>query len=259
MAEKKQHVSCIVDNREYEVEEGVYLKELSTELRNRIKADHPKVTPNDFICSHHLLRYRLASVDALINTDLKQSGKINRKLTKALQSDDYEVTDVNDKLLHSLTLGQKIADDVARFGGSWGFIIIFVCILVFWMVFNSLQLFGIHFDSYPFILLNLFLSCIAAIQAPIIMMSQNRSADRDRLDAENDFHVNLKSEHELRILHAKLDHLSQNQMPHSLEVSKVEIEILSEIRSELVELRLRQESLEQSVNGLEQKSKGQPL
>ena len=136
MAEKKQHVSCIVDNREYEVEEGVYLKELSTELRNRIKADHPKVTPNDFICSHHLLRYRLASVDALINTDLKQSGKINRKLTKALQSDDYEVTDVNDKLLHSLTFGQKIADDVAVL------VVVevhhyFVCILVFWMVFNS--------------------------------------------------------------------------------------------------------------------------
>ncbi|HBF73840.1 MAG TPA: cyclic nucleotide-binding protein, partial [Lactobacillus sp.] len=81
------------------------------------------------------------------------------------------------------------------------------------------------------------LSCISAIQAPIIMMSQNRSADRDRMAAENDYHVNLKSEHELRILHAKLDHLSQNQIPHTLEIEKLQIEILSEIRSELAELR----------------------
>ncbi|GAK48597.1 cyclic nucleotide-binding protein [Secundilactobacillus oryzae JCM 18671] len=253
MATNPELVKCLVDNREYEVEEVVLLKDLAPDLRNRIKADNPKARPQDFICSHHLLKYRLAGVDAFINTDLKQSGKINRKLTKALQSDDYEVKDVNSQLANSLTVGQRIADDIARFGGSWGFIIVFTLVLLLWMSVNSLGLFGIRFDTYPFILLNLFLSCIAAIQAPIIMMSQNRAADRDRLDAENDYHVTLKSEHELRILHAKLDHLSQNQMPHSLEVSKIEIEILSEIRSELVELRLRQESLEQSFDELKSK------
>ena len=114
----------------------------------------------------------------MINSDLKQSQKINRKLTRAMQSDDYEITDVNETLTKSLTFGEHVADGVARFGGSWGFIGIFIFILISWMLINSLQLFGIHFDRFPFILLNLVLSCISAIQAPIIMMSQNRSADR---------------------------------------------------------------------------------
>jgi uncharacterized membrane protein len=104
------------------------------------------------------------------------------------------------------------------------------------MCVNGAGLFGIRFDPFPFILLNLALSCIAAIQAPIIMMSQNRAADRDRMNSENDYHVNLKSEHELRILHAKLDNLTQNQLPHTLEIQKLEIEILGQIRNELDEL-----------------------
>ncbi|MCH5462777.1 DUF1003 domain-containing protein [Lactobacillus sp. LC28-10] len=230
-------VHCIVDGRAYDAEDGLFLADLSTAIRQRVKRDYPKAKVTDFICGHHLLKYRLANVDAMINSDLKQSQKINRKLTRAMQSDDYEITDVNETLNKSLTFGERVADNVARFGGSWGFIGIFVFILISWMLVNGLQLFGIHFDRYPFILLNLALSCIAAIQAPIIMMSQNRSADRDRMDAENDFHVNLKSEHELRILHAKLDHLSQNQIPHTLKIEKLQIEILSEIRSELAELR----------------------
>lgn len=230
-------MTCLVDGEVYDLSEGLFLSDLSTSIRQRIKRDYPKAKVTDFICGHHLLTYRLADVDAMISSDLKQSQKINRKLTRALQSDDYEVTDVNETLSKSLTLGERVADNVARFGGSWGFIGIFVFVLIAWMVVNSLQLFGIHFDPFPYILLNLCLSCISAIQAPIIMMSQNRSADRDRMDAENDFHVNLKSEHELRILHAKLDHLSQNQMPHTLEIEKLQIEILSEIRSELAELR----------------------
>lgn len=240
MAENPE-VQCLVDGKTYHVDEGLYLADLSTTIRQRVKRDYPEAKVTDFICGHHLLKYRLAKVDAMINSDLKQSQKINRKLTRAMQSDDYEITDVNETLSKSLTFGERVADDVARFGGSWGFIGIFVFILLAWMLINGLQLFGVHFDPYPFILLNLVLSCIAAIQAPIIMMSQNRSADRDRMAAENDFHVNLKSEHELRILHAKLDHLSQNQIPHTLEVEKLQIEILSEIRSELAELRDRQE------------------
>ncbi len=144
---------------------------------------------------------------------------------------------MNVALSKTLTFGQRVSDAVARFGGSWSFIFIFVGVLLGWMIINGLSLFGLHFDPYPFILLNLALSCIAAIQAPIIMMSQNRSADRDRLDAENDFHVNLKSEHELRILHAKLDHLTQNQLPHDLEIEKLQLQILGEVRTELTNLR----------------------
>ncbi len=235
--ETTNRVTCLVDGASFTIDEGLYLKDLAQPVRNRIKRDYPRAKNTDFICSHHLLKYRLDSVDAMINADLKQSQKIDRKLTRALQSDDYEITDVNQTLSKSLTMGQRISDSVARFGGSWGFIGSFSFFLVAWMIINGLQLFGIKFDPYPFILLNLCLSCIAALQAPIIMMSQNRAADRDRMDAENDYHVNLKSEHELRILHAKLDHLSQNQIPHSLEIAKLQLEIMGEMRHELNELR----------------------
>jgi uncharacterized membrane protein len=233
----KAEVQCLVDGSEFMSDEGCYLKDLPQPMSNAIKQDYPQAKVTSFICGHHLLKYRMARVDSLINADLKQSQKINRKLTRALQSDNYEIRDVNKALQQSLTFGQKVSDGVARFGGSWTFIFIFIVILITWMIINGLALFGIHFDPYPYILLNLFLSCFSAIQAPIIMMSQNRSAERDRLDSENDFHVNLKSEHELRILHAKLDHLTQNQLPHDLEVEKLQLQILGEVRSELTKLR----------------------
>ncbi|KRN03176.1 hypothetical protein FD13_GL000931 [Levilactobacillus senmaizukei DSM 21775 = NBRC 103853] len=236
MAEKESLV-CLVDGQPVSLESSLQLSELEAGLRNRIKREFPQSHTTDYICGHHLLKYRLEHVDAMINADLKQTRKINHKLTKALQSDDYDIIDVNESLTESLTFGQKVSDDVARFGGSWGFIFIFMFVLISWMIINGLHMFGVNFDNYPFILLNLVLSCVAAIQAPIIMMSQNRSADRDRMMAENDYHVNLKSEHELRLLHAKVDHLAQNQVPHTMEIERFQLEILGEIRQELVELR----------------------
>ncbi|CAJ1228868.1 DUF1003 domain-containing protein [Levilactobacillus zymae] len=232
-----EQLTCLVDHQPIAVESSLQLAELDANLRNRIKRDYPQAKVTDYICGHHLLKYRLDRVDAMINADLKQTQKINHKLTRALQSDDYDVVDVNEILKNSLTFGQRVSDDVARFGGSWGFIFVFMFVLLGWMIVNGLHLFGVNFDNYPFILLNLVLSCVAAIQAPIIMMSQNRSADRDRMMAENDYHVNLKSEHELRLLHAKVDHLAQNQLPHTMEIERFQLEILGEIRQELAELR----------------------
>lgn len=230
-------LTCLVDHQPVTLENGLQLAELDTNLRNRIKRDYPKAKVTDYICGHHLLKYRLERVDAMINADLKQTKKINHKLTRALQSDDYDIIDVNEVLTKSLTFGQRVSDGVARFGGSWRFIGIFMFVLLGWMLVNGLHLFGVNFDNYPYILLNLVLSCVAAVQAPIIMMSQNRSADRDRMMAENDYHVNLKSEHELRLLHAKVDHLAQNQVPHTMEIERFQLEILGEIRQELAELR----------------------
>ncbi|GHP14623.1 membrane protein [Lentilactobacillus fungorum] len=232
MIEEKTAI-CFIDHKRHMEIDGRYLKDLEPAIRNLIKGDYPNAKVTDFICDHDLLKYQLMRVDGMVNADVKQTRKINRRLTKAMQSDDYDIVDVNDNLAKSLTFGQRVSDAVARFGGSWGFIFVFSLVLVAWMLINGLQLFGVHFDPFPFILLNLGLSCIAAIQAPIIMMSQNRAADRDRMNSENDYHVNLKSEHELRILHAKLDNLTQNQLPHSLEIQKLEIEILGQIRTEL--------------------------
>lgn len=121
---------------------------------------------------------------------------------------------VNVEQAERMTLGERVADRVAAFGGSWTFILIFAFIMLVWVILNTAALFRHHFDPYPYILLNLFLSMIAAIQAPVIMMSQNRQAAKDRLQADQDYEVNLKAELEIAQLHRKLDHLYERLEVH---------------------------------------------
>lgn len=231
---------CLVDGREHAVIDGMFLRDLNAKLRGHIRSDYPQANNQSFICRDDLLKYRLDNVDRMISSDLKQTKRMNVKLTKRLNDSAYQIVDVNDSLEKSLTTGERVSDAVARFGGSWTFIFIFAGILLVWMIVNGLHLFGVNFDAYPFILLNLFLSTVAALQAPIIMMSQNRSADRDRMDAENDYHVTLLSEEEIRLLHSKTDHLIQNEWPHLLEIQKTQMEMLAELHQEVAELRQQQ-------------------
>ena len=118
---------------------------------------------------------------------------------------------------------------MASFGGSWAFIIIFGSVLLAWIVVNSVVLMRRPFDPYPYILLNLILSCLAAIQAPIIMMSQNRQEARDRLRAEHDYEVNLKAEIEIRQLHVKLDQLINHSWHRLLDIQQVQIDLMEEL------------------------------
>ncbi|MDO8418156.1 MAG: DUF1003 domain-containing protein [Agitococcus sp.] len=129
------------------------------------------------------------------------------------------------------TLGQRAADAVAIFGGSWTFIGIFAAILIIWVVLNSFLLVNAHkvFDPYPYILLNLFLSMLASIQAPIILMSQNRQSEKDRLNAEHDYEVNLKAELEIMMLHEKMDLLRQEQWNELVAMQKEQLKILADL------------------------------
>ncbi len=136
---------------------------------------------------------------------------------------------MNETIDDQCTLGQRLADHVASFGGSWTFIIFFASVLIVWIVINSVAMLGKPFDPYPFILLNLVLSCLAAIQAPVIMMSQNRQEVKDRLRAENDYRVNLKAELEIRHLHSKLDLLLTHQWQRLLEIQQVQTDLLEEL------------------------------
>lgn len=131
----------------------------------------------------------------------------------------------------SRTFGERIADSVAHFGGSWTFILIFCGILIIWVILNSIILTnrGNAFDPYPYILLNLFLSMLAAIQAPIIMMSQNRQAAKDRLDAIHDYEVNLKAELEILSLHQKVDDLKEKKWMQLIEIQQKQIELLEKL------------------------------
>ena len=143
---------------------------------------------------------------------------------------DHEI--ISTKLLAdsetSYTFGQRLSDKIAVFGGSWTFIISFFCFLSAWMLLNII-LQNRAFDSYPFIFLNLILSCLAAIQAPIIMMSQNRQNEKDRLHASNDYKTNLKAEVEIRMLHEKMDHLMNYQGQKLLEIQQIQTEFMADI------------------------------
>ncbi len=143
-------------------------------------------------------------------------------------------------LLHppeeQLTTGQKISDKVARFGGSWTFIISFMIFLGAWIIFNVLALGIFKFDPYPFILMNLILSSIAALQAPIIMMSQNRQEEKDRQQSENDYLINLKAEMQIRSLHQKIDLLEQEQIKTLFDAQAKQLEMLSQINAKLNKL-----------------------
>ncbi len=152
-----------------------------------------------------------------------QSMKEHSLLSSKLETEDKT----------TLTLGQKVADQVAEFGGSWTFIICFFGFLVLWITANLYFLGKQTFDPFPFILLNLILSCLAAIQAPVIMMSQNRQEQKDRERAKKDFMINLKAELEIRILHEKLDHLIMHQQQELIEIQKIQIDMMNDIIAKL--------------------------
>lgn len=165
---------------------------------------------------------------------VKEVGELSELEKTVLDSLEGHST-LSDKLedTQTTTLGQRIADKVAAFGGSWKFIILFGFFLLLWISGNVAFLANQGFDPYPFILLNLILSCVAAMQAPVIMMSQNRQEEKDRERAKKDYMINLKSELEIRILHEKIDHLIMSQQQQLIEIQKVQIDMMRDILSRL--------------------------
>ena len=170
---------------------------------------------------------------AMINELLHTNDNSLRKLHDIVESTMREEDLIVQNLLHPpeeiLTRGQRISDKVARFGGSWAFIISFGVLLFAWVLFNSVSPSKDVFDPYPYILMNLILSCIAALQAPIIMMSQNRKEEKDRQRAENDYLVNLKAELEVRNLHRKIDLLMEEQVSRLVETQDLQMRLLEEL------------------------------
>jgi uncharacterized membrane protein len=169
---------------------------------------------------------------------LKKSGSQQiEKLHEIVQKTIAEEKLIVENLLHPpkeiLSTGQKISDRVARFGGSWAFIISFFVILILWIIFNSIAYTTARFDPYPFILMNLILSCIAALQAPIIMMSQNRQEEKDRQRSENDYLINLKAELEIRSMHQKIDVLIEEQIKTLFESQAKQLDILNAIAKKI--------------------------
>jgi uncharacterized membrane protein len=183
-----------------------------------------------WICLKDLQRFQHRYVEEVLKAEKGELTQLEQEVLESLQKHETLSANADEEFDATLTMGQRLADRVADFGGSWTFIIFFAVVMFAWVLLNSFALAARPFDPYPYILLNLCLSCLAAIQAPVILMSQNRQEARDRLRAVRDYQVNLKAELEIRHLHQKLDHLLTNQWERLVEIQEIQMELINEIR-----------------------------
>jgi uncharacterized membrane protein len=198
-------------------------------LAAMIAVKQPGWDPAGFICRNCLNGFRTAYVRGEMEKDRGELTALEEEVMHSLHDGALVTDNLNQEFDESLTFGERLADKVAEFGGSWRFITIFFVVMAMWIIANSLYLMFQPFDPYPYILLNLALSLLAAVQAPIILMSQNRQEARDRMRAENDYQVNLKAELEVRTVGEKLDLLIHHQWAHLLEIQQIQTEMIEDL------------------------------
>ena len=203
---------------------------LRPSLAERIRSDFPDLPANAMISRTELARYRMIYVEELLQQEHGEFSELDRQVAESISNQDTIAENTEEEFEEHRTIGEVLSDHLASFGGSWAFLISFFSVLIIWMGVNIIRGEASAFDPYPFILLNLVLSCIAAIQAPIIMMSQKRQEAKDRLRAFNDYRVNLKAELEIRHLHEKMDYLISKQWQRLAEIQQMQLEIMQERR-----------------------------
>ncbi len=206
---------------------------LSEGLYQFIRKDFPDLNRDNYISLVELNRYRRRYLTSIMVDETGELTSLERDVLDAIHKNKILSENIEPDIEEQLTAGQKVADIIARFGGSWTFIGLFFLLIFLWVAINVYVFVTRAFDPYPFILLNLILSCLAAVQAPVIMMSQNRVEQKDRLRGEHDYKVNLKAELEIRLLHDKLDHLIIHQNKRLLEIQEIQSDYLNDILSEL--------------------------
>lgn len=194
-----------------------------------IAAKVPEWSVNGFICRICLNKFRMELVRTAMEQERGELTTLEQDVMNSLRAGEVVADNLNLEFNQALTLGERLADRVADFGGSWRFIGIFFSVMATWVTANSLYLLWRPFDPYPYILLNLALSLLAAVQAPVIMMSQNRQEARDRLRAENDYKVNLKAELEIRAISDKVDQLIHHQWAHLLEIQEIQMRMIDDL------------------------------
>src|SRR5881296_1125152 len=208
---------------------GMIAELIRPSLLEFIKKRLPDLDSKGFICLDDLGKFRTDYIKEVLEDEIGELSALDQEVIESLQQHEILSSDISKQFERKLTFGEQLSDRIAEFGGSWKFLMTFGAVIVVWIAINGVILVTHAFDPYPFILLNLILSCLAAVQAPIIMMSQNRAEARDRLRAENDYKVNLKAELEIRHLHEKIDHLLRRQYNRLFEIQQIQIELLEEI------------------------------
>ena len=217
-----------ISQKEFPIADKIAAKTIRNPILALIQNDYPDFDENKFLSIGELNMYREKYISNYLLVEIGELSNLETRVIGSLNEDKSLVSTVEDEI-GIRTVGQKVADKVAAFGGSWKFIILFGVFILLWILSNIYILMNKGFDPYPFILLNLILSCLAALQAPVIMMSQNRQEEKDRERAKKDYMINLKSELEIRMLHEKLDHLIMHQQEELIEIQKVQIEMMNDI------------------------------
>jgi uncharacterized membrane protein len=222
-----------ISNLEFPVAERISGRTIRPSLLMLIQNEQPQFTVDNYLSSSELNAYREKYITSYLSGEIGELSDLEKTVLAAMKENATLTDKIDGDEQEPFTFGQRVADKVATFGGSWTFIISFGIFLAIWICINVFWFANKAFDPYPFILLNLILSCIAAMQAPVIMMSQNRQEEKDRERAKKDYMINLKSELELRMLHEKMDHLILRQEQELLEIQKVQIEMLSDVLNAL--------------------------
>jgi uncharacterized membrane protein len=227
--QKNAQVVCQVCGKQKNYAEAVSATSIRDSVLRIIRESVPGWTADGYICRDDLNLFRSKYVHSLVEAEKGELSNLDREVVQSLKEQELLTENLNVAFREKLGFGDRLADRIAVFGGSWGFILTFAGVCFGWILFNTLHLFlAKPVDPYPYILLNLMLSCLAAIQAPVIMMSQNRQESKDRLRSEHDYRVNLKAELEIRQLSEKLDHLLINQWQKLMDIQELQVELLEE-------------------------------
>ncbi len=222
-----------LSNLKFPVSEKVSAKTIRHSILDLIQRDNPKFSHESYLSLSELNTYREKAISEYMVKEIGELSELEKTVLTSVNNNQTLTDKIDGEERQALTFGQQIADKVASFGGSWTFIISFGVFILIWITINVYWFVNKGFDPYPFILLNLILSCLAALQAPVIMMSQNRQEEKDRDRARKDYMINLKSELEIRTLHEKIDHLIMDQQQELLEIQKVQIEMMNDILKQI--------------------------
>ena len=228
-----EKVTCHITKQTVNESEAHKGDSLRPSIVSLIKEDNKDFSNDSYISDTELNKYRNKQLVQLINDENGELNSLEKEVVDAISSSKILSANIEDELEEKLTFGQKIADHIATFGGSWTFIISFFIFILAWIGINIWVLLSKAFDPFPFILLNLILSCLAAIQAPIIMMSQNRQEHKDRIRSEHDYKINLKAELEIKLLTEKVDHMLIHQNRRLMEIQQIQADYLEDILKEL--------------------------
>ena len=218
-----------LSHKEFPDSEKVATRTIRHSVLHLIQKDNPAINHNSFIAESELNIYRGKYITEYLTKEMGELSKLETTVVASMVGNTILTDKLDGEDKQVLTYGQRLADKVASFGGSWTFIMFFFFFILVWITANITWLVSKVFDPYPFILLNLILSCIAAVQAPVIMMSQNRQEDKDRDRGKKDYMINLKSELEIRTLHEKIDHFIMDQQQEILEIQKIQIKMMNNI------------------------------